>query len=80
VLQYVRTDGTEINWDLIRLAMSSTAEIAILPVQDILGLDTETRMNTPGTSDGNWRWRMSDDAWVPEVAGRLADLTEFYAR
>jgi 4-alpha-glucanotransferase len=66
---------------LIRLAWSSVGEIALVPLQDLLGLGSEARMNTPGTATGNWRWRMGDppannEGWV----GWLAELTETYER
>ncbi|MEZ4275811.1 MAG: 4-alpha-glucanotransferase [Nitrospirales bacterium] len=50
---YLGTDGRDIHWDLIRLAMSSVAQLAMIPFQDILGLGSECRMNRPGTLKGN---------------------------
>ncbi len=55
--RYMNTDGAEFHWDMIRLAFSSVADTAIVPLQDILGLDTGARMNMPGRAEGNWRWR-----------------------
>ncbi len=75
VKRYMRTEGSEIHWDLIRAAELSVADTAILPFQDILGLDTSGRMNFPGTTDGNWEWRFSWDQVGPQHADRLYELT-----
>ncbi|MBA2447436.1 MAG: 4-alpha-glucanotransferase, partial [Chloroflexi bacterium] len=56
-LRYVGTDGRDIAWDLIRLAFASVAQWAIVPLQDVLGLGSQARMNVPGRPDGNWAWR-----------------------
>lgn len=80
VRRYCKTDGHEINWDLIKAALQSVADIAILPLQDVLDLGTEGRMNYPGTVDGNWEWRFLWE-WVrPEIAPRLLELTTLYGR
>jgi 4-alpha-glucanotransferase len=79
-LRYVGTRGGEFSWDLIRLALSSVAEIAVLPMQDVLGLDSRARMNVPGKSEGNWEWRITPDALTPRVTNRLADLTALFGR
>ncbi len=78
--QYVRTDGREIHWDLIRLALRSVAVMSIFPFQDILGLDSEDRMNLPGTTKGNWEWRFSWDQVHPEHASRLYQETALSSR
>lgn len=67
-------------WDFVRLAYSSIAERAIVPMQDVLGLGSEARMNRPGEELGNWEWRMSGDALTSELAGRLRSLAETYGR
>jgi 4-alpha-glucanotransferase len=67
-------------WELIRMAWASVAVIAIAPLQDILGLGNEARMNKPGVAEGNWRWRFRGDQIRPEIVKRLADLTELYNR
>lgn len=59
----------------IERLMESEARIVVTPVQDLLGLGAKARMNTPGTTDGNWQWRMAPDTLSQELAGRLADLT-----
>ena len=79
-LKYVGTDGTEINWDLIRLALMSVADSAIIPLQDVLGLGSEARMNTPGTVGGNWCWRFTDDMLTEAIRARLEEMTRMYGR
>lgn len=74
-------DGGPVHWYLIRLALASVADLAIIPLQDILGFGGDCRMNIPGTARGNWRWRVAprfleDD----ESFARLRDETEFYNR
>jgi 4-alpha-glucanotransferase len=67
-------------WDLIRLAWASVAELAIAPLQDVLGLGPEARMNRPGAAEGNWCWRFRAES-VPEAAlERLAEWTELFDR
>jgi 4-alpha-glucanotransferase len=63
-------------WSLIRLAFSSPARLAMVQVQDVLGLGSEARMNIPGRATGSWRWRMADGALTPEHARRLRAATE----
>lgn len=58
VLRYLNADGRQVHLDFIRLAMASVARLAIYPMQDVLGLGTEARMNLPSTTAGNWRWRL----------------------
>lgn len=70
----------EIHWELIRLAMMSVANMAIFPVQDILGLGEEARMNRPATTEGNWQWRLSPEQLTPSIADRLREMTELYGR
>ncbi len=78
----VYTDGRPgtIHWDLIRLALSSVADLAIFPVQDLLGLDAKARMNLPGTLKGNWRWRLESGQLKPTIAKRLAAETKLFGR
>ncbi|MBN2409925.1 MAG: 4-alpha-glucanotransferase [Candidatus Aminicenantes bacterium] len=70
----------EIHWSLIRLAMMSVANTCIFPMQDLLGLGEDCRMNRPATSRGNWRWRLSPGQMTDGLADTLADLTELYGR
>lgn len=79
-LKYLHTDGTEIHWDFIRAVLASVADTAILPLQDLLGLGTEARMNLPNSTTGNWTWRFRKDALTEAHAERLSDLTETYGR
>lgn len=78
--RYWKTDGKEINWDFIRGALASTANTAIIPLQDILGLDNKARMNVPATNEGNWQWRVKDGQISDDAAARLRELTELYGR
>lgn len=79
-LRYAASDGREVHWDFIRLAWSSVANTAIVPAQDLLGLGSEARMNTPGVPTGNWRWRLRPRQLGPPIARRLRELTETYGR
>jgi len=65
---------------LVRLAMMSVAEMAIIPMQDILGLAEKARMNHPGTGDGNWRWRLLPEQLTPALIENLSEMTETYGR
>jgi len=73
--RYLKTDGTDIAWVMIRAVLESPAETAIIPAQDLLGLGSEARMNRPGVATGNWGWRMSPGALTPELLQRLGGLT-----
>lgn len=79
-LKYLRTNGKEIHWDFIREALASTADIAIIPMQDLLGLDNSARMNLPASTDGNWSWRATNDKFSDVTAQRLRELSSFYGR
>lgn len=72
--------GKDVHWDFIRLAMTSVADVAMIPVQDLLGLGASARMNTPGVADGNWRWRLDADQLDDAVAQRLLELTQISGR
>jgi 4-alpha-glucanotransferase len=79
--RYLGRDGSDIAWDLIRLAWASTAHTAITTVQDLLGLGNEARFNLPGTvGQPNWCWRLSPGALTDGIAARLRGLTEIYGR
>ncbi|MEH2011519.1 4-alpha-glucanotransferase [Nostoc sp.] len=69
-----------IHWDLIRLALSSIANQAIIPLQDILGLGNQARMNFPSIPEGNWEWRYQTAALTQELGDRLKVLTELNGR
>ncbi|MBV9578228.1 MAG: 4-alpha-glucanotransferase [Chloroflexi bacterium] len=80
VCRYVGTDGSRIAEDLMRLALASVARTAIVPLQDVLDLGSEARMNTPGRPEGNWAWRVQPDQLTPERAACLAEMTSLYGR
>src|SRR5262249_24994479 len=80
VRRYLGRDAHDVSWDLIRLAWASVADYAIVPLQDLLDLGTQARMNTPGRREDNWSWRFSDGALHPGIFDRLAELTVLYGR
>jgi 4-alpha-glucanotransferase len=79
-LRYLGTDGHEIHWDFIRAVLASVADTAIVPVQDLLGLGNEARMNLPGRLGGNWTFRYEAGALDDRIAKRLREMTETYGR
>src|SRR6478736_5994145 len=79
-LSYAGSDGREAHWDMIRVALMSTADTAIFPLQDLLGQGTEARMNVPGTASGNWQYRALPNEIDLAVAERMARLCETYER
>ncbi|HPD16318.1 MAG TPA: 4-alpha-glucanotransferase [Planctomycetota bacterium] len=78
--RYLGPMAEPVNWALTRLAYESVADVAIVPLQDVLGLGGEARMNTPGQASGNWSWRFREDALTAELRGRLLDLALAYGR
>jgi 4-alpha-glucanotransferase len=80
VRRYCKTNGSEIHWDLMKLALQSVADIAVIPFQDVLGLGSEGRMNFPGTVDGNWEWRFTWEQLDPWITNRLYELSALYGR
>lgn len=74
LLRRLGTTGGEVNWELAQLVFASPAETAVVPVQDLLGLGAESRMNTPGRESGNWTWRMMQPL-TAEVLERLSEMT-----
>jgi 4-alpha-glucanotransferase len=79
-LDYLNTDGAEIHWDFIRSVLASVANTAIVPLQDLLGLGTEARMNLPNSTQGNWAFRFDSASLTDETGARLKHLTELYGR
>jgi 4-alpha-glucanotransferase len=75
-----KVPASQIHWELIRLAMSSVANTAIVPMQDVLGLGQEARMNRPATVTGNWVWRLKPGQTTNPVTTKLAQLTRIYGR
>lgn len=80
ILQYLGGESSDIQWRIIRLVMASVARFAVVTMQDILGLGTEGRMNLPGTSRGNWRWRMQPGQLSTQHAQCLQQMSESYGR
>ncbi|MCZ8036547.1 MAG: 4-alpha-glucanotransferase [Microcystis sp. LE17-20A] len=72
--------GQGVAWDLIRLAYSSVANQAIVPLQDVLSLGSDARMNTPSVAEGNWSWRYRQEALTGECSERLRDLVNLFGR
>jgi 4-alpha-glucanotransferase len=80
VRRYLARDGRDVAWDLIRLAWMSVADLAVTPLQDVLDLGTEARMNLPGRPAGNWGWRLQESQLNFGTLDRLAELTTLYGR
>lgn len=80
VRSYLHSDGSDISWEMIRLAVSSVARYAIYPLQDVLGYGGDCRMNIPGVAEGNWNWRFTWEALSPDAAARLRELNRIYGR
>ncbi len=70
----------QIHWEMVRLAMSSISGLAVIPMQDVLGLGSQARMNRPGTLGGNWTWRLAPGQITAAIAYKLAKLTQTYGR
>jgi len=68
-----------VNWCFIRLLFSTVADVAVVPIQDVLGLGAEARINKPATSRGNWKWRLHAQP-PPTYARRLRRLAKLYGR
>ncbi|MCA9735884.1 MAG: 4-alpha-glucanotransferase [Deferribacteres bacterium] len=78
--EYFNSDGTQINWDFIRYAFASVANTALIPMQDVLGLGSKSRMNYPGRPNENWEWRYKEDDITPELSEKLRQLSKIYER
>ncbi len=78
--RYLDSDGTRIHRDMVRLAWSTVANLAVAPLQDLVGLGSEARMNTPGTAEGNWEWRALESQVTPEALGELGEITRTFGR
>ena len=77
---YLGRPGEPMPWPLIRCALGSRADLAVVPMQDFLGLDGDHRMNLPGTTEGNWRWRFDWSQVEPGLADRIRGLVRMYGR
>jgi 4-alpha-glucanotransferase len=80
VRRYAARDGSDIAWDMIRLAYASVADMAIVPLQDVLSLDNRARMNFPGKTGGWWTWRYTSDMLTEANAQRLREISELFGR
>jgi 4-alpha-glucanotransferase len=80
VLRYLQTDGRDLPWAMVQAVLHSPADTAIIPIQDLLGLDSVARMNRPGIPEGNWGWRLSPGMATPEIWNRLRGVTEASGR
>jgi 4-alpha-glucanotransferase len=78
--EYMGGAQKNMHWEMIREAMKSVANLAIFPVQDILGLNSKARMNIPGTASGNWQWRMKENALSNKLAAKLSHETQTFNR
>ncbi|WP_277555542.1 4-alpha-glucanotransferase [Halobaculum limi] len=74
------TDGSDIAWDIIEAVWNSNSTLAMTTMQDLLRLDSHARFNTPGTGQGNWDWRVTDDGLDPDIADHLARVTDATVR
>lgn len=84
VRRYLRVSGKDIGWDLVRTAYSAVSRIAVVPMQDLLSLGSEARLNSPGIPQGNWRWRLAEGAIerlaTGGTAAYLAELASLNGR
>ena len=78
--RYLNSSGEEIAWDLIRAAWSSSAVFAIAPLQDLLSLDNQARMNYPGNPHGNWTWRFTDSDLTTTLKKMLGEVNYLNSR
>jgi 4-alpha-glucanotransferase len=78
--RYFSTDGYDICWIMIRACFGSVANMAIVPMQDVLCLDSWARMNTPGVGEGNWAWRYKEDALTHKLEARLYETCKMFGR
>ena len=79
-MRYLGTDGREMHWTLMRAALASVASTVLMPLQDVLGLGSEARMNLPGRQAGNWGFRFAWEQLTPDLTRRLRALVDLYER
>jgi 4-alpha-glucanotransferase len=79
-LHYIGSNEADAVWDLIRVLLSSSAGTAIMPMQDVLELGSEARMNRPSTIGNNWIWRMREDQLNRDLAVKLREMNQLYGR
>lgn len=80
IRRYLNTDGHQIVWDMIRTCYGSVSEMAVVPLQDVMNLGGDCRMNTPGVAAGNWQWRYTEDMLNEGIRDHLAYVTKLYGR
>lgn len=80
VRYYMNTDANLIHWDFLRTCLGTIAAYAIIPMQDVLGVGADGRMNTPGVAADNWSWRYESSALTEDLAKALAKITRIYGR
>ena len=80
VNRYLDSDGQDMPWPMIRAVFGSVSSLAVVPMQDFLGLGSEARFNTPGTTENNWTWQLDWSQVPPELATRIRDLAGLYGR
>lgn len=80
VRRYMNTDASSVSWDFIRICLGTVARYAIFPVQDLLKVSSDCRMNTPGTAEHNWEWRFREGELNSGMAGGLRQMTELFGR
>jgi 4-alpha-glucanotransferase len=78
--RYTASDGTFVHWHMIRAAYASVADLVVVPMQDLLGLGSWARLNTPGVAKGNWRWKLLPGQIDPHVARMVRELAEVFGR
>ena len=81
-LQYIKgeEEGTLKTWDIIRLALASVADLAVIPVQDYLGLGREARINEPSTLGDNWKWRLLPGELDKALCRKIRKMVHLYGR
>ncbi len=80
VLAYLDCGPGEVVWEMIRAALASVATLAIVPLQDVLDLGSEARMNYPSRADNNWEWRCAEEQLTRDISERMARLSALYGR
>ena len=78
--RYLARSGKDISWDVIRAVWGSVAILALAPMQDLLSLGSEARMNFPSRASGNWSWRMMPSSLTPELVARVKEVNYLYNR
>src|SRR5215813_5422676 len=78
--RYLHTRGEEIHWDLMHAVQASVADTAIIPLQDVLRVGSDGRMNLPNSTEGNWSWRFAAQTLTENHAERLRDMAEICGR